>query len=535
MSQVSQMLQGRRVLIIDDSGTIRLFLRRLLEKVGCQVSTAATAAGGQEEWQRNGPFDLVLLDLLLPDREGIELLQEMRTTDTHTAIVVITGYSSIHTAIAALQSGADGFTEKDKLAAGEVDTFLQTIVRALEIRQAIAERERLQEELRRKNELLRDTVEELRRAQERLSAEYHRFRNVLYSLHEMVLVTDEHLTVVLANPAARKILGIADEQLEGVHISDLPLSENIVMRAFLVLKTGKPTELEWVREGEHIVEMTILPLLDPEEHITGIILVGKDVTEERRLRHLRDDFYSMITHDLQTPITSIMGFAELLANDDISGWTEEQKEALQYILHSARQLSELVNDFLEYSRIEAGFLEIHPQPVNLVDIVEEAIRQMKPQAELRKHTLEFKPEKQSIVVWGEASRIHQIVTNLLSNAFKYTPDGGHIRVEVREDKEKGEALIIVQDTGIGIPPENLPYIFDRYHRVRYPGWNVQGTGLGLMIVKELVKAHGGRVWAESELGKGSTFYVALPLYENASTTSEPSPPKKEDQPQHAPV
>ncbi len=534
MSQVNEMLKDRRVLIIDDSGTTRLFLRRLLEKVGCQVSVAATAAGGLETWKHHGPFDLVLLDLLLPDREGIDLLREIRETDTTTAIVVITGYSSIHTAIAALQAGADGFTEKDRLAAGEVDIFLRNIARALEIRQAIAERERLQQELRHKNELLKDAIDQLRKAQERLSAEYHRFRNVLYSLHEMVLVTNDRLIVVLANPAAEKILGIKTEDLEGAAIDDLHLPENIVMRSFVVLKTGKPVETEWVREDDRIVEITILPLLDTEDHITGIILVGKDVTEERRLRHLRDDFYTMITHDLQTPITSIMGFAELMSSDDTSGWTEEQKEALRYILHSARQLRELVNDFLEYSRIEAGYLEIHPQPVDLVDIIEDVIRQMKPQAEVRKHTLEFKPAKRPIIVWGEANRIHQIVSNLLSNAFKYTPDGGNITVEVQEDREKNEAIIIVRDTGIGIPPENLPYIFDRYHRVRYPGWNVQGTGLGLMIVKELVKAHGGRVWAESELGKGSTFYVALPLYKDYSTSVSPSP-EPEKQSQHAPA
>ncbi len=534
MSQVNEMLKDRRVLIIDDSGTTRLFLRRLLEKVGCHVSVAATATGGLETWKQHGPFDLILLDLLLPDRQGIDLLREMRKTDTDTAIVVITGYSSIHTAIAALQAGADGFTEKDRLAAGEVDTFLRNIVRALEIRQAIAERERLQQELRRKNELLRDAIEQLRQAQERLSAEYHRFRNVLYSLHEMVLVTNDRLVITLANPAAEKILGIKTHELEGAHINELRLPENITMRSFLVLKTGKPVETEWVRDDERLVEIAILPLLDTDEHITGIILVSKDVTEERRLRRLRDDFYTMITHDLQTPITSIMGFAELMINDDMSGWTEEQKEALSYILHSVHHLRELVNDFLEYSRIEAGYLEIHPEPVDVVQVIEDVTRQMKPQADVRGHRLEFKPAKRPILVWGEAGRIHQIVSNLLSNAFKYTPDGGHITVEVYEDREKNEAIIVVQDTGIGIPPENLPYIFDRYHRVRYPGWNAQGTGLGLMIVKELVKAHGGRVWVESELGKGSTFYVTLPLYQDISTSSSPLR-EPEKQSQHAPA
>ncbi len=512
MSDSTPELKNLRVLVVDDSATVRLFIKRLLEQAGNTVSVAASAARALDMWRSEGPFDLILLDLILPDMDGLNVLREIRRSDRRTPIVVITGYGGVRVALTAVRMGADGYLDKEQLvASAEKDEFFHVLGQALHLRRAIAERERLQRELEEKNTALERTVAELQAAQRQLSDEHRKFRDVLYSLTEMVLVVDREGHILLANPAASRILGRPIDRLVGRDVKTIGLPANILRKMKEAAESGQEMRLEWKMDTGTILELTLLPLRTGDNQVTGSIMVARDITQERRLQKLRDDFYSMITHDLQTPITSILGFSQLMSSGDLGPLTPEQKEAIEYITHSALNLHELVADFLEYSRIEAGFLEVEPQPVDIVEIIEAVVQEMKPQLERKKHTLTLNVARKPIVVFADPMRVRQVIANLLSNAIKYTPDGGSITITV--DTRERDAVISISDTGIGIPKEELPHIFERYHRVRHPKRSVKGVGLGLVIVKEIVQAHGGHIEVASELGKGTTFTFTLPLYQ----------------------
>lgn len=516
MSQTVGMLRNKRILIVDDSATVRLFLKRLISSHGNDTVLAADASQALRLWQEEGPFDLILLDLILPDEDGLQVLRHIRAQDQATPVVVITGHGGVRTALAALRGGADGYLDKEQMTIiSSTDEFFHHLEQAMKLRHARVERDRLERELRRKNEELEHMVARLQAAQAALANEHHKLKDVLYSLNELVIVVDQDNRILLVNPMVRSLLNLPEEEIIGKPIEELGLPENILTQVRRVANSGEALEIELRRDGEtpQILKSNLVPMRTNDGRVSGVIVVLRDITQERELQQMKEDFYSMITHDLRSPVASLLGFADLLANEYLGPLTPEQREAVETIVRSAQHLQELVNDFLEYSRIEAGFLEVEPRPVDAVRLVEESVAEMMPQAQQKHHRLETVFTERPIMVLADPQRVHQVLTNLLSNAIKYTPEGGHVVVTIARGPE--EAIISVRDNGIGIPREEMPYVFERYRRVRNrTARQIKGTGLGLMIVKEIVEAHGGHIWVESGLGKGSVFTFTLPLHES---------------------
>lgn len=225
----------------------------------------------------------------------------------------------------------------------------------------------------------------------------------------------------------------------------------------------------------------------------------------RRLEKAKSEYVSMVAHEIRTPLTSIQGFSEMAASQDTT--PEKKHEYYRIILQESERLSRLVTNLLSLSRIEAG-LELNRESVDLPELIAGELEFFRSQTEI--HQLEYRGSREIPPVYADPERLRQVIQNLLSNAIKYSPEGG--RVEVRTGLEGKYVTISVQDEGIGIPPEELPRIFERFSRVeRAEATGISGTGLGLTIVKHMVELHGGKVTARSEPGKGSTFTVYLPL------------------------
>jgi len=512
------LLANKRVLVVDDSATTCFLLKRLLAARDSHVEIATNGAEALATWREQPRFDLILLDLMLPDVDGLSVLRRIRQEDEETPVVVVTGHGGVRAALAAIRAGADGYVEKEQVTiATTTDEFFHSLEQAIKLRRAKIERARLEQELRRKNQTLQRTVSQLREAQQALADEHRKLRDVLYSLNELVIVIDEDNRVLLANPGVQAVLGLGEEEIVGRPVEKLHLPGEILEQVRRVADSGKPAEAEVYRNGEvkRFLQSNMVPMRTSDGRIGGVIVVLRDVTQERELQRMKEDFYTMLTHDLRTPVTSILGFAELLMDTYLGPLTADQREALESIVKSARRLEELVNDFLEYSRIEAGFLDVVPQEVDVTKLVQEAVDDMLPQAEKQGHRLEIMSTESPIVVDADPARVQQVLGNLLSNAIKYTPSGGHIVVTVTRGRH--EAIISVKDDGIGIPMEDLPHVFERYRRARHgTGRHIHGTGLGLVIVKEIVEAHGGRTWVESTLGEGSVFSFTLPLHSAAA-------------------
>ena len=230
--------------------------------------------------------------------------------------------------------------------------------------------------------------------------------------------------------------------------------------------------------------------------------------ELKELDQLKSDFVSMVSHELRAPLTNINGSIELMLSDD-SMDPETQRAMLRIIAEQTARLTRLVQGILNVSRIEARKLEIHPEVVFIHPILEKVVREIAQTTE--RHVFEL-PEQPLPPVWADPDRLQEILSNLLDNAVKYSPDGGTIRIgaQVLDDR----MVISVSDPGLGIPARELDKIFEKFHRVdRGDARATYGHGLGLYISKRLVEAHGGDIWVESELGRGSTFYFTLPLAE----------------------
>jgi signal transduction histidine kinase len=239
----------------------------------------------------------------------------------------------------------------------------------------------------------------------------------------------------------------------------------------------------------------------------------------RELRHLdqsKNHFFSVVNHEMRTPLTAIIGYTELLRlrSDNL---TEDQQLMLRNVKDSSQRLMELVSNILDAARLEDGRMTIVPDLVELLPVMQQALAVIQPMADEKHISIKTYVSPAIPYVWGEAKRVNQILVNLLSNAVKYTPNTGSVTIAAQKDGRSDTVVIKVSDTGVGIPADQLPHIFDRFSRIeRAETKHTIGTGLGLSIVKGLVEAHGGEIWVESEEGQGTCFTFTLPVAEQPS-------------------
>jgi signal transduction histidine kinase len=244
----------------------------------------------------------------------------------------------------------------------------------------------------------------------------------------------------------------------------------------------------------------------------------------RRANEAKTEFISFVSHELKQPMTSIKGYTELLVKGAAGETTDMQRSFLETVRTNADRMNRLISDLLDISRIESGRIQLAFENVSIYQVIEDALRTLRKQIETKNQTLQVDVPPDQPPVRGDRDRLVQILTNLVSNAHKYTPEGGGIaiRTQRRPDGRGAGApkefiLCAVSDTGIGIAPDDQKRLFTKYFRADDPAvLNVAGTGLGLVITKSLVELHGGEIWVESELGKGSTFAFTMPVAQPAS-------------------
>jgi signal transduction histidine kinase len=344
---------------------------------------------------------------------------------------------------------------------------------------------------------LRTMHHELERRFGELRREREESRTLLEALSDGVLAADRRGVVISANAAARRLLGYDEtEQLPPLAELFHDRPHRALMREVLA---GAVVEGRELNLGDRTVVVSARPLKDG-----GTLLVLRDVTDRRRLETIRRDFVANVSHELKTPLTAIAGYAETLATEAANS---QAAGFAQTIVENARRMQRLVDDLLDLSKLESGGWEPAPKPVNVAAAAREAWQPFAERAADRR--MEFETATNSATIQADPDALRQIFTNLLDNALRHTPPGG--RIEVATEQAGDDTLVRVTDTGSGIPAEHLPRVFERFYRVD-PGRSRQegGTGLGLAIVKHLVEAHGGRVEAESELGRGTAILLYFP-------------------------
>jgi PAS domain S-box-containing protein len=255
------------------------------------------------------------------------------------------------------------------------------------------------------------------------------------------------------------------------------------------------------------VGVTTTPLYDDDGDLARVILNVVDITRFRQAEELKSTFVSVVSHELKTPVALIKGYAETLRREDADWDRETVHESLGVIAEEADHLTHLIDSLLEASRIQAGGLKLKWTDVYLPRLAEKVVDGFRTQTNI--HTFELDFPSDFPPAWGDPERLREVLSNLVSNAVKYSPDGGTVWIGGRTDHTG--LTVYVADQGIGIPPEEQGRVFDRFHRVDSGlRRRTEGTGLGLYLVKAIVEAHGGRVWVESAPGRGSIFMFTLP-------------------------
>ena len=342
----------------------------------------------------------------------------------------------------------------------------------------------------------------------RLENERDRLEAILAAMVEGVIVIDGHGTILRANERVAETFGsVPDRPLAGLRLWDLSrdVEFNAVVRDPLASQRPTVREVELRGVTQRNLEVTVGPTADG----SAWVLVFHDVTETKRLERVRTDFVANVSHELRTPLTAIKGFAETLLS---SGFADRDR-ALHFVSiidRQAERLSRLIDDLLILSDLELGKMPVRRRPVVLEPIVREVADLLAEPARRGGVALEISVSP-GLHVQGDPDRLTQVVSNLLDNAIKYTPDGGRVRIAARGVEDGKMVELSVEDTGAGIPAEDLPRLAERFYRVdKARVRELGGTGLGLSIVKHIVQAHGGALRFASRVGAGPTVTVTLP-------------------------
>jgi len=352
---------------------------------------------------------------------------------------------------------------------------------------------------------LQSTLGELEREQGRL-------RGILASVAEGIIAVDGTGRVALVNPQAAELLGVAQAEVIGSKVDELPVPETVTGSFTRCFDRNELCTSEFeLPSPRRQLTLHVAPIRTGEGDGWGAVAVVRDITAERRVERMRRQFISDASHEIRTPLTAIGGFAAAIA-DGTATTPEERTRSATLIVREVERLTRLVNDLLSLSRIESGAVALNREETNLASLVEAAVESLAGQAEDQGARIRLDLNGDIPAIDMDPDRIYQVMMNLLSNALRYNRPGGDIVVSAR--RENGFVEVSVRDSGQGIAPDQLPHIWERFHRAdpsraRQDG----GTGLGLAIVRSIVEAHGGAVTAESEVGKGSTFRFTLPVHD----------------------
>jgi PAS domain S-box-containing protein len=488
-----------RILLVDDSPDDVAFIEHCLRRATARryiLAHEESGAAGLAQIGREPP-DCLLLDYNLPDMYGLEILAAVAADggEPPFAVVMLTGSGDDGIAVAALRGGADDYLIKGEITADGLRRAIENAVEKCRLRKerhaAIAERKRVEQALRESDE---------------------RFRLALEHAPILVFTQDRDLRYtwihkVVDGLAPSEVLGRADHDLVPEQYA-----EPVEAIKRQVIASGEPMRSIVafpISSGEGHFDLSVEPLRDDQGAIIGVICVAIDVTAQRELDRARETFLATISHELRNPLAALNGYAQLLQR---RGTYNER--AVSAIVNQAARMRTLVDDMLDVTRLSIGKMDLNPAECDVAALARAAVERVRVAG--TPHRVTFEAPETPVMGWWDATRIAQVLDNLLSNAAKYSPDGGEIAVRVTAGAT--EARVEVSDQGIGIPADVIPQLFDRFYRVGEA--RVEGLGLGLHITRELIHAHGGRIEVESERGQGSRFTVILP-YDGIGASSAP--------------
>lgn len=345
---------------------------------------------------------------------------------------------------------------------------------------------------------------------------------VLSSIIDGVLALDNNKNVVFANKSAEYLTGYTNLEMQGKNVEEFVhlFNEGQQITSTVFCQEDYNQKLRMVDKNGKQQKINLSTKLTSEgiHSSLGCILILHDLSKEQELEQMKLDFVSMASHELKTPLTNIIGYLSVYINENKDKIAKEELELLSRSLVSAQNLFTLIENLLSVNKIEREQLSVIIEPGDYIPVLSKAVEDCQNQAKLKNITLSLKlPEKAMPKVLFDTMRTGEVINNLITNAIKYTPSGG--KVEVSAEIKPAEIVTTVSDNGIGIPEEAIPRLFNKFFRVSNVMQKAEkGTGLGLYIAKSIIEKLNGRIWLESEVGKGTKFHFSLPTVPQTQTT-----------------
>ncbi|MFH0985419.1 MAG: ATP-binding protein [Candidatus Omnitrophota bacterium] len=455
--------------------------------------------------------------------------------------------ASVVIAMAATQASSQNLEQELRKHLGENSQQVQVITKkishfvATEIEKKVLEKtteinERFDHLIQEKNQSIDFVEKQFKTVSERyqkldcsfkeLGEEKKQTEEVVRSMAEGVIMVNKKGEIMLMNPAAEKLLGVKKEDKIGQSVLKDLKDEQLVSLVQQPADSGKSKEIVIQSQNDQVKKVLLASnaVIESEDGKTvGFVSVISDVTKQKELETLKNTFLTNISHDLRTPITCIHGSLQLLCDNTINKLTPSQEKFVTIALNNVKRLSRLINDLLDLSKLEAKKFTIKPALFRVDDLVQTLVNEFGAWSKTKEITIRADIEK-PMEVEADQDRMSQVLTNLIGNALKFTPNGGTVTITGRRLKNSEKIELGVRDTGPGIAKKDFQKLFEKFSRIESPSLQgVSGTGLGLTIAKEIVELHGGRIWVESQEGKGSYFAFELPL-KHTPVSSQPEEP-----------
>lgn len=533
------------VLVVDDDQLDRMAVRRALQTLDIVVAVTEVD-NSQAAFDRFAyeSFDCILLDYRLPPTDGLVVLRELRSRGLGVPIVVLTGQGDEQVAVDLMKAGATDYLTKDGLSPERLGKSILTAVRvhraemlATQAREEIIQRMRFLTDASRLLSASLDMQAILDKLALLIVPEIADWCSIdLFNSPGQIERVIAHPDKFAATPwiselaqtwpaslennsgVARVLRGgqllvypsiepdsgasaLPDSLLRQVSFICVPINIHSQCCGALTLMRGmsKPYGMADLALARDLAQRLAMAFDNAQLY-----------QEARTAIRLRDEFLSIASHELRTPLTSLLGYVQLLQRrvQRSNEITERENRAMQVIVDQVLRLNRMISTLLDVSRLQGGQFNLQKEEVDLAPLIMSAVEEIRPT--LDKHTIELSGELPPLLMLGDELRLHQAFQNLLQNAIKYSPGGGHVKVSVNCDD--GWGCVTVKDEGIGIPKEALPHLFSRFYRApNAEERHINGIGLGLYVVHQIVALHAGTVEVSSELGEGSAFTVKLPL------------------------
>ena len=484
-----------KVLIIDDEKGLRIGTKRLLEREGYEVQIAENGTEGIS-FGTGREFDFAIIDLKMPDIDGISVLKKILEKYPNTICFIATAYASYDTAIESTKVGAFSYIPKPFTP----EELLENLQRGFDKRRLTLEAEKLKRE--REDRLLE------------IAFEKTRLNTIINSITDGVLVVNKEGETVLYNPAALKYLDLNEIKIEEKIIDKLHPKISEVINKFLLTKeqTAKSfsVQIDLKPNHEFFIEATASSVAHPNGSLAGVVVVLKDISDLKKIELLKSQFVSMVSHELKAPIAAVYGYLKLLNDDNISLKQDEKKKFLERSQVRLDGLLKMVNDLLDISRLEMKAVQREINDIDVKEVIEGIIELFSFEIKTKNISTKLKLNVQLQTLKADKEEINQVFSNLISNAIKYNKQDGEIIINL--DSNDSYMIIEVEDNGIGLKPNEKEKLFNEFFRAKNElTKDISGTGLGLSIVKRIVDSYSGKIEVESEFNKGTKIKVYLPF------------------------